>query len=80
MNYHCQVCNIDTLDYFEHLAKPEHHVNYMKEMDNDDGVLIVHKIDLMLQELENNLPQPEPIIQNMEKLSSEKSVIGENPT
>lgn len=56
MNYHCQVCNVDTLDYFEHLAKPEHHVNYMKEMDNDDGVLIVHKIDLMLQELENNLP------------------------
>ena len=42
---------MDIGDYFEHLKTMQHQVNYEKEIDNEDGVSILHKIDSLFQEM-----------------------------
>ena len=51
---HCRVCGIDIQDYFEHLKTPQHKVNYEKEVDNEDGVPILNKIDQLFEEMNQN--------------------------
>lgn len=50
---HCKVCNIDISveEYADHLKVAGHHERYMAEIDLEDGVPIVKKLDSMFDEM-----------------------------
>lgn len=50
---HCRVCNLDisTEGYADHLKTVEHQEKYFAEIDMEDGIPIVIKLDSMFEDM-----------------------------